>query len=107
MDKRKEKIAKKIIKFKHNNSIFYKFDKYLKLTKVKVNKLELIKAIEGGNLYRVHYKYGLNKWNPFTWIIFIIPTFLRYMYESIKEFSEDFQSLKTDEYSETIKIKDY
>ncbi|NFJ84003.1 hypothetical protein FDA84_15055 [Clostridium botulinum] len=106
MDKRKEKIAKNIIKFKHDSSTLYKFDKYLKITKVKINKLELIEPIKGGNLYKINYKHGLNKWNPFAWIIVIIPSFLICMYEAIKECLEDLQSLKTDKYSETIKIKD-
>ncbi|HDK7165914.1 TPA: hypothetical protein PTW06_000996 [Clostridium botulinum] len=106
MDKRKEKIAQKIIKFRHDSSTFYKFDKYLKITTVEINKLELIEPTKGGNLYKVHYKPGLNKWNPFTWIIVIIPSFLICMYEGMKEALEDLQSFEDGEYSETIKIKD-
>ncbi|HID0883042.1 TPA: hypothetical protein ACXDAY_004065 [Clostridium botulinum] len=106
MDKRKEKIAKKIIKFKHDSSTFYKFDKYLKITKVKINKLNLIELTKGESVYKIYYKHGLNKWNPFTWAIVIIPSFLICIYEGIKEAFEDLQSFKTDEYSETIKIKD-
>ncbi|AUN20000.1 hypothetical protein EXN48_14560 [Clostridium botulinum] len=106
MEKRKEKIVKKIIKFNHDNSTFYKFDKCLKITKVKINKLELIEPIEEGNVYKVSYKYGLNKWNPFAWIIVIIPSFLICMYEGIKEILEELQSFKMDNYSDTIKIKD-
>ncbi|NFC86277.1 hypothetical protein EXN13_00895 [Clostridium botulinum] len=106
MDKRIEKIAKEIIKFRHDSSAFYKFDKYLKITRVKINKLELIEPKKGENLYKVHYKPGLNKWNPFAWIIVIIPSFLICMYEGVKEALEDLQSFEDGEYSETIKITD-
>ncbi|NEZ47806.1 hypothetical protein FDF74_11500 [Clostridium niameyense] len=99
--KEKRKI-KKIIKFKHNNSLFNNFDKYLKISRVKILKHEFVKNIDGGKIYKVRYKHGFNLWNPLTWIIIIIPLMFISIWESFKEFKEDMQSLI---YFDEIKIK--
>ncbi|KIN80967.1 hypothetical protein [Clostridium botulinum] len=102
----KTKIAKKIIRYRHHSATFYKLDKYLKITKLKIIKLELIESENGANLYNVVYKKGINLWNPFTWIIVLIPSFIISIWEAIKEVVEDMGSFKTDTFSESIKIKD-
>ncbi|APQ72988.1 hypothetical protein RSJ22_12210 [Clostridium botulinum] len=106
MDKRKEKIAKKIIKFRCLNSKVYKLDKYLKIIKVKINKLEFIESINEGKRYKVNYERGLNMWNPFSWITIIVAFFM-VLSEYMGEIMDDLKTLKTENLTETIKIKDY
>ncbi|APC84654.1 hypothetical protein [Clostridium botulinum] len=105
MDKRKEKIAKKIIKFRCLNSKVYKLDKYLKIIKVKINKLEFIESINEGKRYKVNYERGLNMWNPFSWIAIIVAFFM-VLSEYMGEIMDDLKTLKTENLTETIKIKD-
>lgn len=102
MDKRKVRIAKKLIKFKHDSSTFYRFDKCLKITKVKVNNMESIKDIGEGKVYKVNYKHGFNLWNPATWLIIIFYLFVHV----IIDLEEIFDSFKSKDFSETFKIKD-
>lgn len=105
LDKRKEKIAKKIIKFRCLNSKVYKLDKYLKIIKVKINKLEFIESINEGKRYKVNYERGLNMWNPFSWIAIIVAFFM-VLSEYMGEIMDDLKTLKTENLTETIKIKD-
>lgn len=95
--------AKKIIKFRHDSSMFYKFDKYLKISKIKINNIEPMKNIENGKVYKINYKHGFNLWNPITWLI-IIFYLLVHVVMDLEEIFEEFSN--TEEYSGTFKIKD-
>ena len=94
--------AKKIIKFRHDSSMFYKFDKYLKISKIKINNIEPMKNIENGKVYKINYKHGFNLWNPITQLI-IIFYLLVYV---VVDLEEIFDSFKSKDFSETFKIKD-
>nr|WP_031369539.1 hypothetical protein [Clostridium botulinum] len=80
-------------------------DKYLKIIKVKINKLEFIESINEGKRYKVNYERGLNMWNPFSWIAIIVAFFM-VLSEYMGEIMDDLKTLKTENLTETIKIKD-
>ena len=106
MDSREEKIAKKIIKHKHNKEVFNKFDKYLKLTTVKIIELIPVKEVDGGKVYRVEYKQGLNVFNPLSWMIFIVLMICSLSKEIYEILKDNIGEFKLDTYSTRIKIRD-
>lgn len=100
---KKNRIAKKVIKYKHLDETMYNLDKFFKLSKVKITNMDYIKSVDGGSKYRIRYKYGLNKLNPLTWVyIFIIISI-----ETVIYLKDEVPSLvKMDSYSDFIKIKE-
>lgn len=97
MNKRKLiKEIKKDIRKRHDNKSFYKIDKVLKITKIKI--LE-VKESRGGSFYDVEYKYGLNLINPFSWIIIIIPGIFMAMYKGMEEI---FKEVHLDSYTDQL-----
>lgn len=106
MNSRKEKIAKKIIKHKHNKEVFDKFDKYLKLTTVKIIELIPVKEVDGGKVYRVEYKQGLNIFNPLSCMIFITLMLCSLSKEFYEILKDNIREFKLCTYVTRIKIRD-
>lgn len=102
MDRREKRIAKKIIRFRHDNEWMHKLDKIFKITKVKIVESRFKEDIEGGKLYRVKYKYGLNLINPLSWIVIIIPVLAIAMFDAVKDILGD---LGSSTYSDDIRIR--
>ena len=83
--------------------MFYKFDKYFKISKIKIDYVELIENIKDKKVYKVNYKHGFNLWNPLTWMIIMLYAVLHTAI-ALKEVYEQFAN--TREYSNrVIKIK--
>ena len=93
---------KKIIRYRHGNSSFYKIDHCLKISRVKVKEIINQKKVDGGTEYFIEYDYGLNLINPLSWV-FIIIAFLDGIIELGKEIIDDFKMIT---YKEQIRIKD-
>lgn len=93
---------KKIIRYRHGSSSFYKIDHCLKISRVKIREIINQKKIDGGTEYFIEYDYGLNLINPLSWV-FIIMAFLGGVIEVSKDIVDDFKMTR---YKEQIKIKD-
>lgn len=106
MDSREEKIAKKIIKHKHNKKVFNKFDKYLKLTRVKIIELKPVQEVGVGKEYRIEYKQGLNIFNPISWMIFIVLMICSLSKEIYETLKDNIREFKLGTYVTRIKIRD-
>lgn len=102
MNRREKRITKKVIRFRHDNEWMYKLDKIFKITKVKIVESRFKEDIEGGKLYRVEYKYGLNLINPLSWIIVIIPVLAIAMFDAVKDILDD---LGSSTYSDDVRIR--
>lgn len=102
MNRREKRIAKKIIRFRLDTEWMYNLDKIFKITKVKIVESRFKEDIEGGKLYRVKYKYGLNLINPLSWIIVIIPILAIAMFDAVKDILED---LGSSTYSDDVRIR--
>lgn len=92
-----KKEIKKAIIYKHTTQEFYKLNKFLKLTNVKILSC---KEIENG--YKVAYKYGLNLLNPLS-IIYILCICIYTCYDSIKDIITD---VGKDTYITELKLKE-
>lgn len=102
MNRREKRVTKKAIRFRHDNEWMYKLDKIFKITKVKIVESIFKEDIEGGKLYRVEYKYGLNLINPLSWIIVIIPVLAIAIFDAVKDILGD---LGYSTYSDDVRIR--
>lgn len=62
-------------KIRKSHSSIGNIDRYLRLTRVKIKEVNFRRELDDGRkLYRVKYKFGINVWNPLSWIFIVIPT---------------------------------
>ena len=85
-DKKTMRNIRNAIRKNHDNNRFYKLDKILKITRVKINSIE---DSQKDDSIKVGYEFGLNLYNPFTWILVIIPGIIEAAFNGLKEIGRE------------------
>lgn len=95
-DRKTMRNIRNAIRKNHDNNRFYKLDKVLKITRVKINSIE---NSQRDDAIKVGYEFGLNLYNPFTWILVIIPGTIEATFNGLREIAGEMGLSK---YSEDV-----